>query len=77
MAKTTTRFLYIFKRKTGWYWNLRTAKTYNGGDKVACGGEGYKNKAFCEKMAFSVVRGKFNRISESSVSIMYEVTEWN
>lgn len=74
--KKGQRFLVIYKRPTGWYWSLRTAKTYNVGDKIAVGGESYKNKAFCIKMAHSVIAGTKAKVSELKYTIVWEVKDY-
>ena len=67
------RYLIIQKGRLGWYWRLQTAKPPKVGDKIANGGQPYNNKAFCVKMAKSLLNGEITQLSQTKGMLIYQI----
>jgi len=67
------RYLIIQKGRLGWYWRVQTAKPPKVGDKIANGGQPYNNKAFCVKMAKSLLNGEITQISQTKGTVLFQI----
>ena len=67
------KYLVIQKGRLGWYWRLQTAKPPKVGDKIANGGQPYNNKAFCVKMAKSLLNGEITQLSQTKGMLIYQI----
>ena len=67
------RYLIIQKGRLGWYWRVQTAKPPKVGDKIANGGQPYNNKAFCVKMAKSLLNGEITQLSQTKGMLIYQI----
>ena len=67
------KYLVIQKGRLGWYWRVQTAKPPKVGDKIANGGQPYNNKAFCVKMAKSLLNGEITQLSQTKGMLIYQI----
>lgn len=67
------RFLIIQKGRLGWYWRVQTAQPPKVGDKIANGCQPYNNKAFCVKMAKSLLNGEITQLSQTKGMLIYQI----
>ena len=67
------RFLIIQKGRLGWYWRVQTAQPPKVGDKIANGGQPYNNKAFCIKMARSILNGEIKLLQENKGILIFQI----
>ena len=67
------RYLIVQKGRLGWYWRVQTAKPPKVGDKIANGGQPYNNKAFCVKMAKSLLNGEITQLSQTKGMLIYQI----
>ncbi len=67
------RFLIIQKGRLGWYWRVQTAQPPKVGDKIANGGQPYNNKAFCIKMAKSLLHGEITLLQENKGILIFQI----
>lgn len=67
------RFLVIQKGRLGWYWRVQTAMPPKIGDKLANGCQPYNNKAFCVKMAKSLLNGEITQISQTKGTVLFQI----
>ncbi len=69
------RYLIIQKGRLGWYWRVQTGCPPKVGDKIAGGPQPYNNKAFCQKMAFSVVKMTMYKTGKDTKGLIVDMIQ--